>query len=238
MTQQLNPLWFTQEPIDFEHKQYVLLAYLQEVEKEFADNKMYPAMQDLYNQVNTMQRFRNNRDNILERLRTIKNINPSTMQFEYMYPNIGMEMEELDSIIEFAEPRLKYWMDKVGAACVKIMSGLRWYPVGIIPTYTDEGFVTIITGPRQSCYRYSVSKVVIAEENCVAVNIEFVTERASAIKQLEELKSELSKTTDLPVPMMIAVETEPYPSNETLVPIIKRLIPQKIREIAGTRYLP
>lgn len=234
----LNPLWFTQEPIDFEHKQYLLLAYLQEVEESLCANRMYPATQEVYSHINTITTFKSNRNAILERLRSIKNINPQTMEFEYTYPDISQEMCVLDEIIDFAEPRLRKYMTRLTESCIKVMSGMTWYPVGIIPTYTSEGFVTIITGPRQACYRYSIMNVIVQEENCVAVNMEFVTERASEIRQLDELKSELARTTDLPVPMMVAVETEPYPANETLVPIVKRLIPQKIREIAGTRNLP
>lgn len=37
--------WGFQEPIDFEHKQYILLGYLQKIEKELNDFKLYPNFQ-------------------------------------------------------------------------------------------------------------------------------------------------------------------------------------------------
>jgi len=39
--------WLFQEPIDFEHKQYTLLGYLQKVEKNLKDHKLYPDFQML-----------------------------------------------------------------------------------------------------------------------------------------------------------------------------------------------
>jgi len=34
--------WYIKPPIDFEHKQYVLFAYLQKVDKSFMDKKLSP----------------------------------------------------------------------------------------------------------------------------------------------------------------------------------------------------
>ena len=39
--------WIFKSPIDLEHKQYVLLDYLQKVEKEITDLKLYPAFQQI-----------------------------------------------------------------------------------------------------------------------------------------------------------------------------------------------
>ena len=39
----LSKDWITEKHIDFEYKKYVLLAYLQEVEKHFEMTSLYPA---------------------------------------------------------------------------------------------------------------------------------------------------------------------------------------------------
>ena len=39
--------WVFQEPIDFEHKQYVILDYLQKVDKQLNSLKLYPNFQQL-----------------------------------------------------------------------------------------------------------------------------------------------------------------------------------------------
>ena len=44
---QLSETWFAEGYIDFELKKYVLLAYLQEINKYFYENKLYPQLADL-----------------------------------------------------------------------------------------------------------------------------------------------------------------------------------------------
>ena len=43
----LSKTWFAEGYIDFELKKYTLLAYLQEVNKYFYENKLYPQLADL-----------------------------------------------------------------------------------------------------------------------------------------------------------------------------------------------
>lgn len=44
---QLDPEWILKEPIDFEHKKYTLLAYLQKCDKRFDELKIYPDFVEL-----------------------------------------------------------------------------------------------------------------------------------------------------------------------------------------------
>lgn len=44
---QLDPSWVYQDPIDFEHKKYTLLAYLQKLDKRFDELKIYPDFVEL-----------------------------------------------------------------------------------------------------------------------------------------------------------------------------------------------
>ena len=39
--------WLFQEPIDFEHKQYVLLGYIQKLDKQLQNLKLYPNFQQV-----------------------------------------------------------------------------------------------------------------------------------------------------------------------------------------------
>jgi hypothetical protein len=42
MKELLSPTWFIESPVDFEHKQYLLFAYLQKVESSFLNKKLSP----------------------------------------------------------------------------------------------------------------------------------------------------------------------------------------------------
>lgn len=43
----LSNNWFLEDPLDIEHKQYILLSYLNNIRKEFKDNKLYPFLAEL-----------------------------------------------------------------------------------------------------------------------------------------------------------------------------------------------
>jgi hypothetical protein len=54
----LSPNWYMEPPIDFEYKQYILLAYLQKVDKSFMDKKLSPYLLNLENIVNELYVFK------------------------------------------------------------------------------------------------------------------------------------------------------------------------------------
>ncbi len=53
----LSQSWFAEGYIDFELKKYTLLAYLQEVNAYFSQNKLYPQLADLVFHYNNIKAF-------------------------------------------------------------------------------------------------------------------------------------------------------------------------------------
>ena len=51
--------WYTESPIDFEHKQYVLLSYLQIVDDQFILKKLSPHLLHMESMVKEMNFFKN-----------------------------------------------------------------------------------------------------------------------------------------------------------------------------------
>src|SRR5262245_16009352 len=57
--------WITDDLIDFEYKKYVLLAYLQQVERSFALVKLYPPLADLIAHYQTAKALKENKQQLL-----------------------------------------------------------------------------------------------------------------------------------------------------------------------------
>ena len=57
----LSETWFAEGYIDFELKKYTLLAYLQEVNKYFDQNKLYPQLADVVFHYHNLVAFRENK---------------------------------------------------------------------------------------------------------------------------------------------------------------------------------
>src|SRR5438067_11737834 len=57
----LSVNWFIEGHIDFEHKKYVLLSYLQEINRHFDKSKLYPNLADLIFHYNNLLEFKQNK---------------------------------------------------------------------------------------------------------------------------------------------------------------------------------
>ena len=66
---QLSETWFAEGRIDFELKKYTLLAYLQEINKHFSENKLYPQLADIIFHYNNIVAFRENKKYLQEHIR-------------------------------------------------------------------------------------------------------------------------------------------------------------------------
>jgi len=62
----LSETWFADGYIDFELKKYTLLAYLQEINKYFNENKLYPQLADVIFHYNNLTAFRENKKYLQE----------------------------------------------------------------------------------------------------------------------------------------------------------------------------
>ena len=65
---QLTTNWFTEGIIDFEHKKYLLLAYLQHVSKQFDETKLYPFLSDLVFHYQNVKSLKQNRAVVLQQM--------------------------------------------------------------------------------------------------------------------------------------------------------------------------
>lgn len=94
--------WYIQPPIDFEHKQYVLLAYLLKVDESFMNKKLSPFLLNMESIVNELHNFKNSYSII--RKDFDKN------RYIYLFENQKLVGEddnlilEINEIVEFSIP--------------------------------------------------------------------------------------------------------------------------------------
>jgi len=110
MTIQLLPItWYIQPPIDFEHKQYVLFAYLQKVDKSFYKKKLSPHFLYLEKILNELNQFSLSFDemiNVFEKQR-----------YEYFKDNNKIQgcddklIYEIKNIVDFSIPQISSRID-------------------------------------------------------------------------------------------------------------------------------
>src|ERR1700759_5844710 len=105
----LSETWFAEGYIDFELKKYTLLAYLQQVNQYFHENKLYPQLADVIFHYNNLVAFRENKKYLQEHFP--KKLTGLQMEkIQVLYEQLIQDdelMGELEDIIEYSASHMK-----------------------------------------------------------------------------------------------------------------------------------
>src|SRR5688572_22908573 len=158
---QLSETWFAEGRIDFELKKYTLLAYLQEVNKYFTENKLYPQLADIIFHYNNIVAFRENKKYLQEHFpKKLTGIQLEKLQvlYEKMIEDDEL-MEELEDIINYSAGKMKNIIRNGTQIYEFVEEKINISPVGIIPLDTQEGYFFLSSGQEKSTeiYHYRLS---------------------------------------------------------------------------------
>ncbi len=108
MNELLSLTWFMESPIDFEHKQYLLLAYLQKVESSFLNKKLSPHLLHLERLSDELVGFKSSLDIIKRDFDKNRYVYFDNVKLEGENNEIIIEIKEIVSFsIPQLEPRIK-----------------------------------------------------------------------------------------------------------------------------------
>src|SRR5688572_4867864 len=105
----LSETWFAEGYIDFELKKYTLLAYLQEINRNFNENKLYPQLADVIFHYHNIVAFRENKKYLQEHFpKKLTGIQLEKLQILYEQMIADTElMQELEDIINYSAGKMK-----------------------------------------------------------------------------------------------------------------------------------
>ncbi len=225
----LSETWFAEGRIDFELKKYTLLAYLQQVNHYFNENKLYPQLADIIFHYNNIVAFRENKKYLQEHFpKKLNGVQLEKLQLLYEQM-IGDDelMRELEDIIQFSAGRIQSTIYNGTAIYEFVEEKIDINPVGIIPLDTHEGYFFLSSGNTHNTkiYHYRLSIFEKRDEKYRSIKTSFIDNRQRSIATTyEHIKSELIRyRRELPNPAVYAIETElQFPVDETLLPVAKR----------------
>lgn len=225
----LSETWFAEGYIDFELKKYTLLAYLQEINRYFDENKLYPQLADVIFHYNNIMAFRENKKYLQEHFP--KKLTGMQMQkLQLLYEQLIADnelMQELEDIIHYSASKMKKTISNGTEIYEFVEEKINIAPVGIIPLDTQEGYFFLSTGEINSTgvYHYRLSIFEKHDEKYRSIRTVFVDRwQRSLTSTYEHIKSELIRhRKELPNPAVYSIETHlKFPVDETLLPIAKR----------------
>ncbi|MCB0739732.1 MAG: hypothetical protein R2796_05085 [Chitinophagaceae bacterium] len=235
----LSETWFAEGRIDFELKKYILLAYLQEVNKYFNANKLYPQLADLIFHYNNIVAFRTNKQYLQEHFpKKLTGIQMEKIQtlYELIIEDDDI-MQELEDIIQYAADTMKSTIQNGTGLFEFVEDKMSITPIGIMPLDTQEGYFFLSTADSSTTkiYQYRLSIFEKHDEKYRSIKTSFIDNRnRNLANTYEHIKSELIQhIKEMPNPAVYSIETTlNFPINETLLPIAKRGLVKFITEAA------
>ena len=237
---QLSETWFAEGYIDFELKKYTLLAYLQEVNKYFDENKLYPQLADLIFHYNNLLSLRENKkflqDHFPKKL-TGTQLEKLQLLYKQMIEDDEM-MRELEDIINYSTSTIKDAIQSGTGIYEFVEEKINITPIGIIPLNIQEGYFFLSTSDTQSTrvYHYRLSIFEKHDEKYRSIKTAYIDRwQRSLANTYEHIKSELIRhRNELPNPAVYSIETIlTFPVDETLLPIAKRSLVKYISSQAA-----
>ncbi|MBS1916429.1 MAG: hypothetical protein JST87_09120 [Bacteroidetes bacterium] len=235
----LSETWFADGYIDFELKKYTLLAYLQEVNKYFNQNKLYPQLADIIFHYNNLSAFRENKKYLQEQFpKKLTGVQIEKLQvlYEQMIDDDEL-MKELEEIINYSATKMRKAILNGTEIYEFVETRLTIFPVGIIPLENNEGYFFLSEGNYSNTrvYQYRLSFFEKQDEQYRSIRTEYIDSwQRNIVNSYENIKAELIKIkNELPNPAVYCIETElKFPVDETLLPIAKRSLVRYISKAA------
>jgi len=236
----LSETWFAEGYIDFELKKYTLLAYLQEINSCFQQNKLYPQLADVIFHYHNMIAFRENKRFLQDQFP--KRLNGLQMEkLEVLYEQLIEDdelMQELEDIIHYAASQMKVAITEGSEIYEFVEEKIQITPVGIVPLDNKEGYFFLNSGNETDTrvYHYRLSMFEKHDEKYRSIKTSYIDMWYRSIATTyENIKLELiRKRADLPNPAVYVLQTSlKFPVEETLLPIAKRCLVKFISSAAA-----
>lgn len=231
----LSDDWLTEGLIDLEYKKYKLLAFLQNVDERFKSKSLYPPFADVIFHYRNLLKFRESNETLVRNFpKQLKRVDLNKLALEYEKSFNDPEfMEELNRIIEFALPQFSDKMREGKEIYDEIEGQIKFEPIGLCPINQNEGYLLLNTSEDRfiHVFEYQITLFKSANAKYRGINTTYLEKvRKSISNTFESVKLGLIKRyRKLPNPATFIVDSKvPAPMEETLLPISKRLLIQRI----------
>jgi hypothetical protein len=225
--------WFAEGTLDFEYKQYLLLAYLDGVKKCFAEAKLYPPLAEVIGHYRNLQQYKERKQAFVDDLpQTLTGVDLQRLLLNYT-PSLPPDetLQVIDEIVDFSLPRLQHQADEGRRLYDLVERKLNLLPVGLLPLYKNEGYLLLRLSVSNDIWVYQFcitriqSQVPGDTEKMHGIHTRFVTTYSYGLANTyENMKMDLVRNrAELPNPATYAIESAlAVPVEETLLPIAKR----------------
>jgi hypothetical protein len=226
---------------DYESTQYRIMSGLQEIQKAFSNNEIYPHLGELVGLHNSLQQM-------VQQLRSFKDVLPKNItgidleakRIIYEQVNLGGgQVDFIEEIIDWALPHIQAAIEEGRAIFEFVEESLYLEEVGIMPSFVEEGYLFMpdFRLGQLHILRYDLSIFTQADER-------YRTLKTAHIKSIpvggvlpspQSIKlALLEENRQLPNPATYFFGTElDFPFEQTMLPVAKRKLMRYLSHRTG-----
>lgn len=226
---QLGINWFIEGSIDFEHKKYILLDYLREINRHFDKSRLYPNLGDLIFHYNNLLDFKRNKT-LMQQAFPQRLTQADIAALKLTYQKIVQDdqtMREIEGIISYAIGKIDPAIQLGREIYDFVESCINIDPVGLVPLMPYHGYFSLRNGHERTnhIYEYQITIFENKEDRYRGINVTHIdTYEQSFINTPETVKLNLIRQRrHLPNPAVYYVQSDiSFPLEQTLLPVAKR----------------
>jgi len=238
--QTLNANWFIEVPIDFEHKQYQLLAYLQQINAHFNKTKLYPNLNDLIFHYNNLKKFKLDKTTLETNFPLrLSNVDIKAVKVTYeKIVNDDALMQEIEQIVGYAASKIKPALKEGQEIHDFVESHLAISEIGMRPLHPFQGYLLLRNGDEKGIrvYEYQVTLFESHREQYRGIHTTYITKyhRHFIYSTPESIRKDLIHTRrQMPNPAVYQVESDmTFPVENTLLPLAKKTLVRTISTLS------
>ncbi len=227
--------WLTTGWVDFEYKKYQLLAYLQQVDRAFERNRLYPPLEDLEKQHHQIEQVIAAQKSIKDHFSSaLTKVDWKSHQLKFdTTQQVSSTMQELESITRFALPKLEKSLTRGKEYYQSVKDQLKVEPIGLQPLYQKEGYLILQPGAQAPLYiyRYRARQVSLTGDDFHNLQTWFLYREIRSISHsLRQVKIDLLRRfRNLPNPATwFCGLDQSVPLPQTLLPISRQFLWNKV----------
>jgi hypothetical protein len=216
--------WVFSEPIDFEHKQYLLYDFLQYADKKIEKFEIYPIYTEISLHLANLQSI-SNEFKTLYFTKEFQNIDDEVLISDLKYKPLNIksekEFDEFNEIVKFAGQKILNYFNIVKAVYTIVYDSIS---VQIIKNpksqNLDSGFIHLKKGNENHVWIYNIEKrdrlTIDTKMNLTKLDISENVNDINALIEKHDGKKHL--------PVFLLTATYDFPFEPTLIPAAKRKV--------------
>ena len=214
--------------LDAELEEYLLLAYMQRVEAQIRDRKLYPWLTEVGKRASQLTELRRRAGELGSSLSgELVGLDLPRAQLLRAGPDLG-PMPEVLASVDRALPELRSALERGNGLREEYRSAISCEPVGLLPIAAQEGWLLLRQGKEAVAYAYEIPRVQAAQvAGAGHVNVRTrycATFTVGLGYGYWQIKAELVRTGPLPNPAVFVFEASlELPRIETFLPLAKRM---------------